>query len=226
MNGIHDLGGMHGFGPVEREENEPCFHEAWEGAVFAISQVVRNTHHLFNTDEFRRGIETMDPAEYLAASYYERWLRSIEVNLIEKGVITEAELDRRAEALGAGPDVGVTASTACAPTLTPPAPEAVDQLEADAPLPPRFAVGDRVVARNVHPRGHTRLPRYIRGKCGIVDKARGAQVFPDTNAHGLGRHPQPVYSVRFAGSELWGESSEVGETLYIDLWESYLEPGG
>jgi len=225
MNGIHDLGGMHGFGPVEREENEPCFHEAWEGAVFALTQIVRNTHHLFNVDEFRRGIETMDPADYLAASYYERWLRSIEVNLLEKGIITEAELDRLAAAPGAGPVADVTKSAASVTTLAPPIVGPIGEPEADLPSPARFAVGDRVVARNVHPSGHTRLPRYIRGKRGIVDRARGAQVFPDTNAHGLGRHPQTVYSVRFTGRELWGDSSENRETLFIDLWDSYLEPG-
>ncbi|MGH2458726.1 MAG: nitrile hydratase subunit beta [Chloroflexota bacterium] len=219
MNGIHDLGGMHGFGPIEREENEPRFHEAWEGVVFAITQIVRNTHHLFNVDEFRRGIETMDPAEYLPASYYERWLRSIALNLIEKGAISADELERRVEEL-AGQSESMPRETAVRGAAVP-AP--VDDRPTDAP-PPRFAAGDRVVARNLHPRGHTRLPRYVRGKRGVVDRARGAQVFPDTNAHGLGRHPQSVYSVRFTGRELWGESAEASETLYIDLWESYLEP--
>ena len=221
MNGIHDLGGMHGFGRVEREENEPCFHEEWEGAVFAISQIVRNTHHLFNVDEFRRGIETMDPADYLAASYYERWLRSIEVNLIEKGIIAEAELDQRVEAIRSGSDDDRPRSVLVAADLRIESPA---ESRDDAPLP-RFAVGDPVVARNVHPTGHTRLPRYLRGKRGVVDRVRGVQIFPDTNAHGLGRHPQTVYSVRFTGGELWGESAEDRQTLFIDLWESYLEPG-
>lgn len=225
MNGVHDLGGMHGFGPVEREENEPVFHASWEKSVLAISESVRRTYRLFNVDEFRRGIEQMDPARYLASSYYERWLTSIVTNLFEKGILTEAELEARTELLRDDPRADFSRLDDSA--LVGPVPGAGAPVAATLPddvAPPRFAVGDPVIARNVHPVGHTRLPRYVRGKHGVIDRFQGVQTFPDTNAQGLGPHPQAVYSVRFEGRELWGDSAEPRESLYIDLWESYLSP--
>lgn len=225
MNGIHDLGGMHGFGPVVREEHEPAFHEPWEKTVWAMQQATR-IERLFNIDEFRHGIERMEPRRYLEASYYEKWLESIAVNLVEKGVLTPEEISARLIALQAAdgpatrPDDPTLVARILAPR-TPRHPALVDQ----AP-PPRFRVGDEVITRNDHPLGHTRLPRYVRGKRGTVDRLQGIQVFPDTNAHGRGENPQMVYSVRFAGRELWGDSAEPDQVLYIDLWESYLEQAG
>jgi nitrile hydratase subunit beta len=221
MNGVHDLGGMHGFGPVEREEDEPAFHAPWEATAFAIVQVTRALR-LYNIDEFRHGIERMDPSHYLAASYYERWLVTAELNLIEKGLVSRAELDARTAYFRQNPDV------------RPPRGENAELKERvfagrprDWPPPSaegavRFEVGDAVVARNVHPPGHTRLPRYVRGKRGVIDRVHGVFTLPDAHAHGQGRQPQPVYSVCFAGEELWGDSAEPGQKLYIDLWESYL----
>jgi len=225
MNGVHDLGGMHGFGPVVREEHEPVFHAEWEKSVFAISQAVRSVHHLFNLDEFRRGIESMDPAHYLAASYYARWLASIESNLVEKGVVTRADLDARTAILQADPLANLPRreDLALAERATT-SRSSGTAVQLEPATSPRFAVGDQVVARNVHPAGHTRLPRYVRGRRGVVDHLRGTQTLPDANAHGLGPLPQAVYSVRFDGRALWGDSAEPRETLYIDLWESYLDP--
>jgi nitrile hydratase len=223
MNGIHDLGGMHGFGPVDAEPNEPYFHHEWEKTVLALQQATRLLR-MFNIDEFRHGIERMEPVEYLRASYYERWLASITTNLIEKGLISDAELAARIAALAADPDT---------PRPQRDDPELVERLMNRGPRPPRaddgsteyrFNPGDEVITRNFHPPGHTRLPRYVRAKRGVVDHLQGVQVFADTNAHGLGRQPQMVYSVRFRADELWGESAEPNQLLYIDLWESYLEP--
>jgi nitrile hydratase len=223
MNGPHDMGGTNGFGPVVREENEPVFHEDWERVVYGMQRAIR-VRGLINIDESRHGIERMPPAEYLGASYYERWLASLERNLVEKGVITRDELDARTALLREHPETPVPQRKD---------PELVALLEApingqelyrrDGPAP-RYAAGDQVVTRNLHPHGHTRLPRYVRGKGGTIHAVRGCYVFPDTHAHGQGEQPQPMYTVSFAGDELWGPSTEPRERVYIDLWESYLEP--
>ena len=216
MNGVHDMGGMHGFGPIVREANEPLFHAAWEAHVFAIAVL---SHDYFNIDAFRYGIERMDPAHYLRAPYFERWLASIELNLLEDGFLTGDELDARTEFFREHPEATLPRGTAVAAV-----PDASGQ-SPDSPLPASsFAVGDAVITRNIHPPGHTRLPRYARGKRGIIQRLYGAQIFPDTNALGLGENPQPLYSVRFEARELWGESAEPGQTVSLDLWESYLEP--
>ncbi len=218
MNGVHDMGGMHGFGPIVREVNEPVFHAAWEAHVRAMMMEVRSRGY-FNIDASRHGIERMEPAHYLRAPYYERWLATIELNLIEGGFLASEELDARTELLREDPEAALPPRAAIA-TL----PE-VHVRSTESPLPvSRFAVGDAVVTRNVHPPGHTRLPRYARGKQGIIQRLHGAQIFPDTNAHGLGENPQPLYSVCFDARELWGESAEPRQTVSLDLWESYLEP--
>lgn len=226
MNGVHDLGGMHGFGPVRREENEPWFHADWEKHVFAIRRATM-AQGLYNLDEFRHGIERMDPAHYLASSYYEHWLASVETLLIEKGVVTKEELDARTAFFREHP-------AAALPEREDPA--LVDRVLAGGPVigvaqPQRvtrcrFQVGDRVVTRNIHPKGHTRLPRYARGKRGVITRIHGLLPLPDANAHGLGEQPQPVYSVRFESTELWGDAAEPHTSVYLDLWEGYLEPAG
>lgn len=197
MNGVHDLGGMQGFGPIEREEDEPVFHERWEGRVRAMT-VIGLRIGLYNLDEFRWAVERMDPASYLSASYYEKWLDAIERLYVEKGVLGREEVQRRTRPVASG--------------LQP-------------AHPPRFGAGDEVVARNVHRRGHTRLPRYVRGRRGVIHRVRAAYVLPDKNAMGRGAHPEYVYSVRFEARELWGEDAPAGDAVYIDLWESYLQEG-
>jgi nitrile hydratase subunit beta len=223
MNGVHDLGGMQDFGPVVREENEPVFHADWERRLYAMSRAVRDAG-ISNIDESRHGIERMNPADYLAASYYERWLDGRTRILIDKGVITEAELDARTAFFAERPDApATTALTKPPPAPKPPAPDHGYIREPTAS--PLFAPGDAVVTRVMQPKGHTRLPRYARGKRGVIERHHGTHVFPDTNAHGLGEQPQPLYSVRFAASELWGESAEPNQAVNLDLWESYLLPG-
>jgi nitrile hydratase len=220
MNGVHDLGGMHGFGPIVREENEPLFHAAWEARVRAIATRTRELGY-YNIDAFRSGIERMAPAHYLRASYFERWLATVETNMIEGGFLTGDELDARTEWLRRHPDTPLPRH----PTAEPVQHVAQDEIQETSPPQetPRFAVGDVVLTRNVHPTGHTRLPRYARGKRGVVERSHGAQTFPDTNAHGLGENPQPLYTIRFDARELWGESAEPRQTVALDLWESYLE---
>jgi nitrile hydratase len=220
MNGVHDLGGMQGFGPVVREENEPVFHAGWERSMVAI-QVAGRRRGWMNLDEFRHAIERMDPGHYLASSYYEHWLDGIARLLLEKGLLSEAELDERTRLFEAQPDATFDAG---APAAGIEAPPGIFSFRRETDASPRFSPGDAVVTRNLQAHGHTRLPRYARGKRGVVDRNHGIYVFADTNAHGFGEQPQPLYSVRFSAQELWGESAESREQLYIDLWESYLLP--
>jgi nitrile hydratase len=224
VNGVHDLGGMQDFGPVLREENEPVFHEPWEAAVVAMSRASRRAG-LTNIDESRHGIERLDPVLYLESSYYERWLEREIMLLLEKGVITQDELESRTSFFAGHPDAPPEAAVkGPLPEIHRGGDEAGDPYKREATAPPRFATGDAVLTRRMSPRGHTRLPRYARGRRGVVDRLHGVYVFPDTNAHGLGEQPQPLYSVRFEAAELWGETAEFAETIYLDLWESYLLP--
>jgi nitrile hydratase beta subunit len=225
MDGVHDLGGMQGFGPVEREENEPVFHAAWEATVLAMQHAGRS-RGLFNIDEFRHGIERMAPAHYLRATYYEKWLEGITRLLVEKGVVGAEELAARRALFEREPG----ASPPAALSGPPPArgasnPRWAQDFIRETGAPPRFAPGDAVRTREMHPHGHTRLPRYARGKRGVIHRCHGIHVFPDSNAHGQGEQPQPLYSVRFDARELWGESAEPNQAVHIDLWESYLLPG-
>ncbi len=225
MDGVHDLGGMHGFGRVEREENEPPFHHAWEAAVLAMMRS-GGSGGIYTIDEFRHSIERMVPAQYLTATYYEKWLDGITRLFVEKGVITREELQKRLDFFTRHPDAPATSVMAGPPPArSAPDPNWLLHAIRDTGVRPRFAPGDRVVTRQFHPDGHTRLPRYARGKRGVIDRIHGTHVFPDTNAHGLGEQPQPLYSVRFDARELWAESAEPQQAVYLDCWESYLLPG-
>ena len=159
MDGVHDLGGMHGFGPVEREENEPVFHAAWEAAVLAI-QRAGGARGFYNIDEFRHGIERMAPAHYLRATYYEKWLDGVTRVLLEKGVLDPAELAARVAYFERRPDAPATEPLTVPPPSRPPANSkwAQDVIR-ETGAAPRFADGDPVRTREVHPPGHTRLPR-------------------------------------------------------------------
>jgi nitrile hydratase len=204
VNGVHDMGGMHGFGPVVQERDEPVFQAAWEGKVRAMMGRTRSAGY-YNLDEFRHAIERMPAEEYLRATYYERWLHSVETLLLEKGVITADEL-RSGRA-------------------SHPAPVPRPRLGPPPALVARFKPGDRVATRNVNPKGHTRLPRYARGKSGVIRTVNGPFLLPDSNAHGRGPDWQPCYAVEFRARELWGESAPAGDRVCIDLWESYLVGG-
>ena len=236
MNGVHDIGGMHGFGPVVREENEPVFHADWEGRTAALMRSAL-AGRVFNIDEFRRTIERMPPASYLAATYYERWLYALQTLLLEKGVVSSAELEaavsraREPETRSDSDTASDSAQTSSADAsaglhrrdqAASPQPSGI-ALRYDRNYKPRFTIGDKVVARNMNPEGHTRVPRYARGKHGVIRHDWGVFVFPDTHAHGQGANPQHCYSVEFDARELWGPDHSVRERIYIDLWEDYLE---
>jgi len=220
VNGVHDLGGMHGFGPVEREADEPVFHAEWERRAFALT-LAMGAWGRWSLDMARHSRERMPPHEYLAAGYYERWLWGLETLLVEHGFLSREELDRRAERPRTARPIEPGALRAAD------VPRLLGNRRAarlDDPVAPRFRAGDRVVARNLHPAGHTRLPRYVRGRQGVVDRDHGVFIFPDTHAAGLGRKPQHVYSVRFAARELWGPEAPPRDAVYADLWDDYLDP--
>lgn len=216
MNSIHDLGGMHGFGVIDAERNEPPFHESWEGRAGGLLEVMTFPAG-FTVDRFRHLRETLRPELYLTQNYYEQWLYIAEQALLESGMISAEELARgKAQA-----------------------PKRDDAMRSDAVWgvlhdrthsgrhvddTPRFAIGQQVRARNLHPTGHTRLPRYARGKTGSIVRHHGAHVLPDASAHRKGDMPQHLYTVRFSARELWGERAHSSDSVHLDLWESYLEP--
>jgi nitrile hydratase len=218
MNGVHDMGGMHGMGPIAAEANEPVFHERWEARVYALNRAMAVLGK-WNIDAGRHSRERIPPADYLRMSYYEKWLAGLIMLLKETGVVTQAEL------ASGRPDPGAPKAT---PALTSDRVAGMVLLRGTFERPvntaPRFAIGDPVRAKKINPIGHTRLPRYARGNVGVVDRVHGAHVFPDTNAHFRGENPQHLYSVRFSARELWGEAASPRDAVYIDLWEDYLEP--
>lgn len=218
MNGIHDIGGMDNIGPLDREENEPVFHEDWERLIFADTLAMLGAGY-FKTDEIRSAIEWMPPADYLNASYYEKWLYGLSALLVDKNVITEAELDA-GRSLGEG-DMRLPPlpKEAAEFVMTNPVPAG-----ADVDVPPRFQVGDEILTRNINPRHHTRLPRYVRGKRGLIEKDYGVFPLPDAVAQGESDRAQHVYSVRFTARELWGDDAPAQDSLYIDLFDDYMEP--
>lgn len=216
MNGVHDMGGLHGMGPVEIERNEPVFHEPWEARAFALT-VACAFHRKWNIDMSRHSRERMPAARYLAASYYEKWLHGLDTLLVEQGLVTARELETgRAESKAAGVRPLVSAD------VTEFLRTRIRARLADD-VAPQFKAGDAVVARNLHPTGHTRLPRYARGRRGTVDRDHGVFIFPDTHAASRDRKPQHLYSVRFAARELWGSGASARDSVYLDLWDDYLD---
>jgi nitrile hydratase len=218
MNGVHDMGGMHGMGPVRQEKSEPVFHARWEGRVFALNRAV-GAWGKWNIDASRHSKELIPPAEYLRIGYYEKFLIGMTELLINSGLVTRGEVERGKPAPG---------SKKASPPLTA---DKVPLLVAkgaptsrNTPAAPKFLAGQRVRARNINPTGHTRLPRYARGKLGTIERDHGIFVFPDTNAHFLGEKPQHVYSVRFAARELWGEQAKPKDAVIVAMWDDYLEP--
>ncbi|HZU17346.1 MAG TPA: nitrile hydratase subunit beta [Candidatus Dormibacteraeota bacterium] len=222
MNGIHDVGGMQTFGPVDPRDDGHPFHAGWEGRVFALSLVLAE-RGVFNLNEFRDRRERIPPPEYLRKSYFDLWLTSMEALVVERGVATREELEARARRAGepAGARAPGGDGGALAERMLRIIREGVPSRR-EGPAP-RFQPGDRVRARNLHPTGHIRMPRYIRGKVGIVDRCHGCFDLPDASAAGRDL-PEPLYTVRFDAVELWGDQGRVGDGVRVDLWESYLEP--
>jgi nitrile hydratase len=215
LNGVHDMGGMAGLGPVAPEPDEPVFHADWERRVHAmvIASPTRG-----NIDAGRHQRELIPGPDYLRMTYYERWFAALCEMLVNGGAITAAEL-----ASGRADPAAPRATPRLAPDAVAPALSTTGSYLREGAAPPVFSVGDRVRARNLHPAGHTRLARYVRGRVGVVEQLRGAHVFPDTHAHRGGEDPRPLYTVRFAARELWGPDAAERDSVRLDLWEPYLE---
>jgi nitrile hydratase len=216
MNGVHDMGGMHGMGPIAHESNDPVFHEPWEGRVWGLTRAVAPWGR-GRWGAGRYDLERLPPDFYLRASYWERWFARLVNRLLSSGLVTPEEL-----ASGKADRTRPAATQLPAPARPLAAPAArVDNL----PVRSAFKLGQRVRARNLNPEGHTRLPRYTRGKVGTVVRNNGAFALQDTDTNGiwLGGRAQPVYTIRFTARELWGEQSSSRDGVYVDLWEDYLE---
>ncbi len=218
MNGIHDMGGMDGFGKVEVEQNEPAFHAHWESRVMAMNRAMGATG-AWNIDISRHSREVLPPHVYLQASYYQKWFLGLRQMLLDRGLIDADEVAaghalRPGKPLKRGPfemkDVVrvMTRGSFYRPTDT----------------QARFKAGDRVRTKNIHPQGHTRLPRYARGREGVVERIHGTHVYPDTVAAGQGENPQWLYTVVFTGRELWGPDADPALKISIEAFEPYLDP--
>ena len=218
MNGVHDMGGMHGMGMVDAERNDPVFHHKWEARVLAIA-LATGFLRRWNIDMGRFTIEQMPAAEYLRASYYEKWLYRTERLLVERGLLTANEL------ASGRPDGTPPAVRALPPGEITNALRGRRAARMDDQLKPStFKAGDRVRARNFHPTHHTRLPRYARGKLGVIDRDHGVFILPDEHASSGKKVPSHCYAVRFEGRELWGPQAGPRDAIYIDLFDEYLEP--
>lgn len=217
MNGVHDMGGQHGMGPVEYEKDEPVFHAPWEGRVYALSRAMR-AWRKWSLDTDRHAIELFPPVDYLRMSYYERWFHRLVAQVVRYGLVSKEEMES-GKADPASPKATPALSLATSSRwLTRGIPSSDDPK-----VRPVFEVGQRVRTRNINPTGHTRLPRYARGKTGVIVGDHGVYIFPDTNAHSQGEKRQHVYSVRFAARELWGTDASPRDSVYLDMWDDYLE---
>jgi nitrile hydratase subunit beta len=217
MNGVHDLGGMQGFGPVVPEKDEPVFHEAWEGRLVAMRRAVAATGKL--PPLLRPAIESIPAADYLRLGYYEKWYLAVVELLVAGGLATREEIAAGKAAAGSVKSVPITPEAASV------LPFRLAKMPDKTAVKPGYSAGERVRARKINPVGHTRLPRYVRGRTGVIEIDRGVQNFPDTSVYGRGDNPQHVYAVRFTARELWGEAASARDSVYLDLWESYLERG-
>lgn len=216
MDGIHDMGGMHGFGKVEPEENEPVFHAPWEGHSLALNRAMSYTG-TFTIDESRAVIEAMPPDFYLSHSYYALWAIRLEKMVVDLGLVGADEI-KAGHALRPGKALRRKLTVDDVPSSI-----TRGSYSRPASAPPRFKVGDHVRTKNMHPATHTRLPRYARGHIGVIDALRGCHVFPDTVAIGKGENPQWLYTVLFEGPELWGENADPSLKVSIEAFEPYLE---
>ena len=210
MNTIHDMGGMDGFGPIQREANEPVFHAEWERRMFALAFGIAVAVPKTEDDHFRREIESLPPVTYLKASYYELWYRAYSAMLQRHGLLDATEPK------GLNPPL-------TAEQVRPAIESGATNRMPEDGIVARFAVGDAVIARNMHPTGHTRLPRYARGKSGVIHANRGVFSFADSKARGDGPAPQHLYTVAFTAEALWGEGGS-RNTVLLDLWDNYLDP--
>jgi nitrile hydratase len=217
MNGVHDMGGMHGFGKVEPEPNEPPFHAPWERRVLAMQRAMRFTR-AWNIDMSRDAQERLPAQVYLSASYYQRWILGMERNALEQGLIDTDEIaaghalrpGKPVERVMTRNDIGHAFTRGS--FSRPPSQQA------------RFKLGDRVRTKNINPPSHTRLPRYARGREGVIEAVRGCHVFPDSITTGGGENPQWLYTVVFDGRQLWGANADPTLAVSVEAFEPYVEP--
>jgi nitrile hydratase len=217
MNGPQDLGGQMGFGPIAPEANEPVFHAPWERRALAVTLAMGATRE-WTIDMSRHARECLPPARYLGSSYYEIWIAGLINLLLTRSLAVADEIVSGKMTTAAKKVAGKLLAKDVSTVLSKGGPTS------RVAVTPHYRIGDKVRTRNIHPTGHTRLPRYLRGHVGEIALVHGTHVFPDTNAHGLGENPQPLYTVRFAASAIWGEARNPRDTVSADLWESYLEP--
>jgi nitrile hydratase subunit beta len=216
MDGIHDMGGMHGFGKVEPEQDEPVFHAAWEGRCLALNRAM-GAIGAWTIDEGRAGIEQLPPDVYLGASYYGKWALRLENMVVARGLAGADELAAGHALRDGKPLARKLTATDVPRTLT------RGSFGRTAPAPAHFALGDSVRTKNIHPPTHTRLPRYARGHVGMVEAIRGCHVFPDSTAVGGSENPQWLYTVVFDARELFGETADPALKVSIEAFEPYLE---
>lgn len=218
MNGPQDLGGQMGFGPIAPETDEPVFHADWERRAMALTMCAGGMGH-WSIDESRHARESLPPAEYYRSSYYEIWTAALEHLLLRHGFVTPADL-------AAGTPVDPSPTPRRVLDVAGVATLLARGSPTSRPLAqrPKFAAGAAVRTRNMHPRGHTRLPRYARGRLGTIAAVHEAFVFPDSRARNLGENPEFLYTVAFPATELWGADGDPSSTVSIDAFESYLEP--
>jgi nitrile hydratase subunit beta len=215
MDGIHDMGGMHGFGKVEPEKDEPAFHAAWEGRCLALNRAM-GAIGAWTIDEGRAGIEMLRPDVYLVLSYYGKWALRLENMVVQRGLAD-------ADELSAGHTLHPAKAMRRFGVADVPKTLNRGSFSRPGPASARFRVGDRVRAKNNHPSTHTRLPRYARGHVGTIEAIRGCHVFPDSTAIGGGENPQWLYTVVFDSRELWGEAADPTLKVSIEAFEPYLE---
>lgn len=216
MNGVHDMGGMHGYGPVEPEPDEPPFHAAWEGRVLAMQRALRFTG-AWNIDMSRDAQERLPAPVYLSSSYYQRWELGLECNAVEKGLIDADELAAGHSLRPARPVKRVMTKDDLGQAFS------RGSFFRPAGTEARFKPGDRVRTKNIHPASHTRLPRYARGRVGLVEAIRGCHVYPDSVVTGGGENPQWLYTVVFEGRDLWGDGADPTLKVSVEAFEPYLE---
>ncbi|MEP7029377.1 MAG: nitrile hydratase subunit beta [Pseudolabrys sp.] len=217
MNGGQDLGGTHGHGPVAPERNEPVFHAEWEKRAFALT-LAMGMPGGWNIDMSRFARENRPPQEYLSMSYYQLWFYALETMLKERELVANDEIAAGHKLHPVKPVKRTLSPEDVLKVLHRGGPT-----ERETNTKPAFKTGDKVRAKSINPVTHTRLPRYVRGHVGTIERLLGCHVFPDSNAEGLGENPQWLYTVRFDGPELWGEGSDPALKVSVDAWEPYLE---
>src|SRR5262249_20816960 len=215
--GAHDMGGVAWSDPVTPEPNEPPFHAEWERRAFALTLAMA-TPGGWNIDMSRFARENRPPEDYLSKSYFQIWLACSERLMLERKLIEADELEA-GKALHPAKKVDrILKRDDVAAVLRRGGPT-----EREVERPAQFAVGDRVRAKDIHPTTHTRLPQYVRGHVGQIELVHGCHVFPDSNALGAGEDPQWLYTVTFAGRDLWPDAQDPDLTVSVDAWEPYLE---